>query len=272
MGRRGSPHPSHSKTVHNWPRAAPRAPRSAPPPKLDERGRAYARSTGQSRLLRTEPPPGPRPAGPFRMRGRPLPERLGPPGPASEEIPGRIAVRQGRWGSEERQAPARPAPGAPATPSAPPSAPLDLGAPPPLHFRRVTGITFSPNGQKLAVVTTDRVVYLFDDSGERKDRFKTKSAVKDSTRPYSVRGMGESNACRGPPPPNAPQEPPPFPPSPPLDRRLPNAAATRAPPASVPRSLQPRRHQAGHCPVGQHRVRVQARQRLGGQEVHLQQV
>jgi WD40 repeat protein len=39
---------------------------------------------------------------------------------------------------------------------------------------RVCAITWSPNNQKLAVVTADRVVQLFDETGERKDKFSTK--------------------------------------------------------------------------------------------------
>lgn len=41
---------------------------------------------------------------------------------------------------------------------------------------RVTAIAWSPNNQKLAIVTADRVVQLFDETGERKDKFATKPA------------------------------------------------------------------------------------------------
>jgi intraflagellar transport protein 172 len=37
-------------------------------------------------------------------------------------------------------------------------------------------MVWSPNNQKLAVVTADRVIQLFDETGERKDRFGTKPA------------------------------------------------------------------------------------------------
>ena len=40
--------------------------------------------------------------------------------------------------------------------------------PPDERVNKVTAITFSPNNKKLAVVTLDRVVHLFDDNGERK--------------------------------------------------------------------------------------------------------
>src|SRR3546814_11700280 len=39
---------------------------------------------------------------------------------------------------------------------------------------KVTAMCFSPNGKRLAVCTTDRVVSLFDENGERKDKFSTK--------------------------------------------------------------------------------------------------
>lgn len=45
---------------------------------------------------------------------------------------------------------------------------------------------------KLAVVTTDKVVYLFDDNGERKDKFKTKPAEQNSAINYVVRAMAFS--------------------------------------------------------------------------------
>eukprot|EP00842_Homolaphlyctis_polyrhiza_P007089 jgi/Hompol1/96/HPOL_004489-RA len=41
---------------------------------------------------------------------------------------------------------------------------------------RVTALAWSPNNQKLAVVTADRAIQLFDETGERKDRFSTKPA------------------------------------------------------------------------------------------------
>jgi len=39
---------------------------------------------------------------------------------------------------------------------------------------RVTSMVWSPDNKRLAVVTTDRVVQLFDEFGEKKDRFSTK--------------------------------------------------------------------------------------------------
>jgi intraflagellar transport protein 172 len=43
-------------------------------------------------------------------------------------------------------------------------------------LNRITGLAWSPNNQKLAVVGVDRIIYLFDETGERKDRFATKPA------------------------------------------------------------------------------------------------
>ncbi|KAJ3290304.1 hypothetical protein HK104_006864 [Borealophlyctis nickersoniae] len=40
--------------------------------------------------------------------------------------------------------------------------------------QRVTAVAWSPNNQKLAVATADRIIQLFDETGERKDKFATK--------------------------------------------------------------------------------------------------
>lgn len=39
---------------------------------------------------------------------------------------------------------------------------------------RVVAIAWSPNNLKLAVALADRSIYLFDESGIKKDRFSTK--------------------------------------------------------------------------------------------------
>lgn len=44
--------------------------------------------------------------------------------------------------------------------------------------KKVTAMTWSPNYRKLAVVTVDRVVYLFDENGEKRDKFSTKPVDK----------------------------------------------------------------------------------------------
>ncbi|RLN31787.1 hypothetical protein BBO99_00001824 [Phytophthora kernoviae] len=54
---------------------------------------------------------------------------------------------------------------------------------------KVTAVTFSPNNRRLAVVTVDRVVHLFDaQTGERKDKFSTKPADKGDKN-YVVRAL-----------------------------------------------------------------------------------
>ena len=40
----------------------------------------------------------------------------------------------------------------------------------------VQAVTWSANCQKLAVATSDRVITLYDELGEKKDRFATKAA------------------------------------------------------------------------------------------------
>lgn len=50
---------------------------------------------------------------------------------------------------------------------------------------KVTAIAWAPNNQKMAVVTMDRVVILYDELGERRDKFSTKPAnaqVHDMTK------------------------------------------------------------------------------------------
>jgi intraflagellar transport protein 172 len=41
---------------------------------------------------------------------------------------------------------------------------------------RISTMAWSPNGQKLAVAGQDRVVVLYDDAGDKKDKFATKTA------------------------------------------------------------------------------------------------
>ena len=39
---------------------------------------------------------------------------------------------------------------------------------------KITALAWSPNNMKLAVCTADRVVLLFDETGEKRDKFSTK--------------------------------------------------------------------------------------------------
>ena len=49
--------------------------------------------------------------------------------------------------------------------------------------------------QKLAAVTSDKVVHVLDESGGRRDKFKTKGADPNSTQAYIIRSMGFSPDC-----------------------------------------------------------------------------
>ena len=62
--------------------------------------------------------------------------------------------------------------------------------PPTEGMCKVTALAWSPNNRRLAVVTVDRVVHLFDENGERRDKFSTKLApgqVLDETRGEGAR-------------------------------------------------------------------------------------
>ena len=41
---------------------------------------------------------------------------------------------------------------------------------------KITAMAWSPNNSKLAVSTNDRVILLYDEHGERRDKFATKPA------------------------------------------------------------------------------------------------
>ena len=65
---------------------------------------------------------------------------------------------------------------------------------------KVTSVCFSPNNQRLAVVTVDRIVHLFDENGERRDKFSTKPAdkVRATSRGHpSTGGRPRSRGSRG---------------------------------------------------------------------------
>jgi intraflagellar transport protein 172 len=55
---------------------------------------------------------------------------------------------------------------------------------------KITALSWSPNNLKLAVCTADRVVIMFDDTGEKRDKFSTKPAdPKYGKRSYIVKGI-----------------------------------------------------------------------------------
>lgn len=47
-------------------------------------------------------------------------------------------------------------------------------------IQKVTAMCYSPNDRRLAVCLMDRIVYLFDENGERREKFSTKPADKVS--------------------------------------------------------------------------------------------
>eukprot|EP00116_Pleurobrachia_bachei_P009927 sb/3470189/ len=58
---------------------------------------------------------------------------------------------------------------------------------------KVTAFAWSPNNAKLAVVTVDRVILLFDDHGEKRDKFSTKPSDPNNTRKqYQVKALAFS--------------------------------------------------------------------------------
>ncbi|EAL39797.1 AGAP005330-PA [Anopheles gambiae str. PEST] len=58
------------------------------------------------------------------------------------------------------------------------------------HLYRVAGLCWSANNQKLAVATADRTILLFDENGERRDKFSTKAADPNAMKnSYVIRGI-----------------------------------------------------------------------------------
>jgi intraflagellar transport protein 172 len=58
-------------------------------------------------------------------------------------------------------------------------------------MHKVTAMCWSPNNKRFAVVTVDRIVVLYDENGEKRDKFSTKPADK-GPKNYLVRGMAFS--------------------------------------------------------------------------------
>jgi len=58
---------------------------------------------------------------------------------------------------------------------------------------KVTSLAWSPNNTKMAVVTMDRVVILYDELGERRDKFSIKpSNPQAGKKSYLVKGLAFS--------------------------------------------------------------------------------
>jgi intraflagellar transport protein 172 len=58
-------------------------------------------------------------------------------------------------------------------------------------MQKISSLCWSPNSKRMAVATADRVVHLFDENGEKKDKFSTRPADKDN-KSYIVRAMAFS--------------------------------------------------------------------------------
>jgi len=58
-------------------------------------------------------------------------------------------------------------------------------------MQKISALAWSHNGSKLAVSTADRVVHLYDDMGERRDKFPTKPAEKGQ-KSYIIRALAFS--------------------------------------------------------------------------------
>lgn len=66
--------------------------------------------------------------------------------------------------------------------------------PPQEGAAKICAIAFSPNNHKLAVCTSDRVVLLFDEQGEKRDKFSLKPAdSKFGKKSYTVKGLAFSS-------------------------------------------------------------------------------
>ncbi|XP_077991845.1 intraflagellar transport protein 172 homolog [Glandiceps talaboti] len=58
---------------------------------------------------------------------------------------------------------------------------------------KITALAWAPNNNKLAVCTVDRVILLYDEQGERRDKFSTKPAdSKYGKKSYTVKGLAFS--------------------------------------------------------------------------------
>jgi len=57
---------------------------------------------------------------------------------------------------------------------------------------RITCLAWSPNNRRLAACTADRVIHLFDENGEKRDKFSTKPADAKGPKNYTVNQMAWS--------------------------------------------------------------------------------
>lgn len=64
-------------------------------------------------------------------------------------------------------------------------------------IQKVTAVCWAPNGKRLAICTTDRMVVLFDENGVKKDKFSTKPADKVSLSKSFCQGKSDINRFVG---------------------------------------------------------------------------
>lgn len=58
------------------------------------------------------------------------------------------------------------------------------------HESRIVAFDWSPNNVRLAVATSDRQILLFDESGERRDKFSTKPSDSEAgKKSYVIKGI-----------------------------------------------------------------------------------
>lgn len=58
------------------------------------------------------------------------------------------------------------------------------------QINEISGLTWSPNQQKLAVASADRTIILFDENGEKRDKFATKpSDPNNAKNSYIIRSI-----------------------------------------------------------------------------------
>jgi len=55
-------------------------------------------------------------------------------------------------------------------------------------MQKISALAWSPNGKKMAISTADRIIHLYDENGEKKDKFPTKASEKGQ-KSYVIRGM-----------------------------------------------------------------------------------
>jgi intraflagellar transport protein 172 len=58
-------------------------------------------------------------------------------------------------------------------------------------MQKISALAWSPDSKRYAVATADRVVHLYNENGEKKDKFTTRPAEKDN-KSYIVRAVAFS--------------------------------------------------------------------------------